>query len=93
MVMPARASARRVASTGPSPMISGDSAETPVETIRASGVRPSSRGPGVAHDHDGGRAVVERAAVAGGDRALLAEHRLQRETPSRVTPGARAVVP
>ena len=43
MVIPARASARREASTGPMPMISGDSPVTPVETIRASGVTPSSR--------------------------------------------------
>jgi len=43
IVIPARASARRDASTGPYPMISGDSAETPVATIRASGVSPSSR--------------------------------------------------
>ena len=40
--MPAWASARLVASTGPRPMISGESALTPVATIRASGVRPSS---------------------------------------------------
>src|SRR2546430_14662425 len=40
--MPARASARRDASTGPRPMISGDRAVTPVDTIRASGVTPSS---------------------------------------------------
>ena len=43
MLIPARASARRLASTGPSPMISGDRALTPVATIRASGVTPSSR--------------------------------------------------
>ena len=42
MVMPASFSAFLVASTGPSPMISGDSPETPVEITRASGVRPSS---------------------------------------------------
>src|SRR5918995_228142 len=42
IVIPARAKARRVASTGPRPMISGLSALTPVATIRASGVRPSS---------------------------------------------------
>src|SRR5256886_16377165 len=42
MVIPARRSACRDASTGPSPMISGDSAVTPVETIRASGVMASS---------------------------------------------------
>ncbi len=43
MVRPARFSACLLASTGPYPMISGDRPETPVETIRASGVRPSSR--------------------------------------------------
>ena len=42
MVIPARASACLDASTGPSPMISGDSADTPVDTIRASGVMPRS---------------------------------------------------
>src|SRR6185369_4330225 len=36
-------SARREASTGPRPMISGDSALTPVETSRAIGVMPSAR--------------------------------------------------
>jgi hypothetical protein len=35
MVIPAFASAFRVASTGPSPMISGESALTAVLTIRA----------------------------------------------------------
>ena len=40
--MPALASALRVASIGPSPMISGDSPLTPVATMRASGFRPSS---------------------------------------------------
>ncbi|MCY1230825.1 hypothetical protein D9M72_432540 [compost metagenome] len=43
MPSPARASACRVASTGPMPMSSGESALTPVDTIRASGSRPSSR--------------------------------------------------
>jgi len=42
IVIPALANARRLASTGPSPMISGLRALTPVATIRASGVRPSS---------------------------------------------------
>ena len=42
IVIPALAKARRVASTGPRPMISGLRALTPVATIRASGVRPSS---------------------------------------------------
>ena len=41
--MPARLSACFDASTGPRPMISGDRPLTPVETIRASGVMPSSR--------------------------------------------------
>ena len=86
--MPARASAWREASTGPRPMISGErradaGRDDPGERRRG----PSSRGLGVAHDDEGGGAVVERAAVAGGDRALLAEHRLQGlDTPSSVTP-------
>ena len=42
IVMPALASAFFDASTGPRPMISGDSALRPVETIRASGWMPSS---------------------------------------------------
>ena len=40
--MPALASALCVASIGPSPMISGDRPVTPVATMRANGVRPSS---------------------------------------------------
>ncbi len=42
MVIPARLSAAREASIGPSPMNSGSSAETPVETTRAIGLMPSS---------------------------------------------------
>ena len=42
MLMPALASARLVASTGPRPMISGERPLTPVATIRASGLMPSS---------------------------------------------------
>ena len=42
MVISARLSACLEASIGPRPMNSGSSAETPVETIRASGVMPSS---------------------------------------------------
>ena len=41
MVMPARFSAWRDASIGPRPMISGFSADTPDETIRAIGFSPS----------------------------------------------------
>src|ERR1700685_1668240 len=44
IAIPARVSAWREASTGPRPMISGDSAVTPEETMRARGVRPSSAG-------------------------------------------------
>ena len=40
--MPARCSACLEASIGPRPMISGERPLTPVDTIRASGVRPSS---------------------------------------------------
>src|SRR5699024_4182497 len=43
MPRPALVSARRVDSTGPRPMISGLSPETPVETILARGVMPRSR--------------------------------------------------
>src|SRR5450755_3611396 len=42
MAIPANDSARREAATGPRPMISGESADTAVETIRPSGVTPSS---------------------------------------------------
>ena len=41
MVLPARLRACLEASTGPRPMISGDRPDTPVDTTRASGVRPS----------------------------------------------------
>ena len=44
-------------------------------------------GLGVAHDDHGGGPVVERAGVAGGDRAALAEHRLSSASLSRVVPG------
>ena len=77
MLIPARASACRLASTGPRPMISGDRPDTPVATTRASGVMPSAVGPGVGHDDQRGRAVVERAAVARGDPAVRAEHRFE----------------
>ncbi len=40
--MRALSSAFLIASIGPRPMISGDRPDTPVETMRASGVRPSS---------------------------------------------------
>src|SRR5829696_2941810 len=43
IVMPARASTRRTASIGPTPMISGSTPETDDATIRARGSIPSSR--------------------------------------------------
>src|SRR5664280_2197270 len=43
MVMSARARVWRIASTGPRPMISGLRPDTPLATMRASGVMPSSR--------------------------------------------------
>jgi hypothetical protein len=45
MVIPARANPCLDAATGPKPMISGERAVTPVDTIRASGVSPSSADP------------------------------------------------
>ena len=42
IAIPARPRAWREAATGPRPMISGDSAVTPDDTIRASGAMPSS---------------------------------------------------
>ena len=73
-------------------MISGDRPVTPVDTIRASGVMPSSAALRVAHDDDRRGAVVERAAVAGGDRAVGAEHRLERGDRLQRHAGAGAVV-
>ena len=73
-------------------MISGESPVTP------GGDDAGQRGEaelgrlGVAHDDHGRRAVVERAAVAGGDGAVLTEDRLQAGDALHVTPGARAVV-
>jgi hypothetical protein len=47
---------------------------------------------GVAHDHHRGGAVVERAAVAGGDQAVGAEDRLEARDALHRDAGARAVV-
>ena len=77
MAIPARSSACLLASIGPSPMISGLSEVSPVETMRASGVMPELAGAVVGHHHHRGGAVVERAGVARGDRPVLAEHRLE----------------
>src|ERR1700729_1707705 len=75
MAIPARVSACRDACTGPSPMISGDRAVMPEDTIRASG-----------------GAVVERAAVGRGHRAVRAEGRLERGDLLDRDARARAVV-
>src|ERR1035441_2249169 len=48
--------------------------------------------PGVAHDHHGGGAVVERAGVAGSDGAALTEDGLQAGQPLQVGAGPWAVV-
>src|SRR4028119_2406104 len=49
-------------------------------------------GLGVAHDDDGGGAVVERAGVTGGDPPVGAEHRLEAGDALEGGAGARAVV-
>ena len=73
-------------------MISGLRPDTPLATMRASGVMPSCLGLGVAHhDHRGG-AVVERAGVAGRHGPALAEDRLQAGEALEGRAGPRAVV-
>ena len=68
-------------------MISGLSAGHAAATMRASGVMPSSSALVSLITTHGGGAVVERAGVAGGDRAVGAEHRLQAgEASRRVVP-------
>ena len=72
-----------VASTGPRPMISG---ERPRDAggHDAGERREAELGRlGVGHDHHRGGAVVERAAVAGGDHAVGAEDRLRAGRPPR----------
>ena len=81
-----------MASAGPWPMTSGDRPVTAVETMRASGVRPSALAFVVAHDDDGGGAVVQRAGVAGGDQAVRAEDRLEAGHALDRDAGAGAVV-
>ena len=73
-------------------MISGERPVAAVDTMRASGVEAELLGLGVAHDDDGGGAVVERAAVAGRDGALLAEDRVESLHRLEGDAGAGAVV-
>ena len=92
MVMPARARACRDASTGPRPMISGERPDTPGGDDAGQRREAELAGLGVAHDDHGGGAVVERAAVAGGDRAVLAEDRVEALHALEGDAGAGAVV-
>ena len=91
-VQPARASALRVAGTGPMPMISGATPALAAATSRARGVRPCSLDEPLAGDHDRGGAVVERAGVAGGDEPVGAVERPQRGQPLEAGVGARPLV-
>src|ERR1017187_8872479 len=74
IVIPARLSACRDACTGPRPMISGDSAESPVETILARGVMPRSAAL---------RSLMTTSAAAPSlsGQQLPAAHRLLGEVP------------
>ena len=65
----------REASTGPRPMISGDSAAHAGRDDPGERGQAELAGPGVGHDDDRRGAVVERTAVAGGDGAVGAEDR------------------
>src|SRR4051812_32461570 len=73
--MPAAAKARSAASTGAIPKRCGSRAAAPRPAIRATGVDAET---GVrSRDDQGGRAVVERGRVSGGDRAVGSERRLE----------------
>ena len=60
--------------------------------IRARGFRPSASGFVLGHDQDRGGAVVERAGVAGGDRAVGLEDGLERRELLHRRAGPRPVV-
>ena len=77
IVMPALASALRVASIGPRPMISGDSPRHARRDDARQRRQAQLLGLGVAHDDHRRGAVVQRARVARGDRAVRPEHRLE----------------
>lgn len=72
-------------------MISGESGDTRRDDPGERG-QTQFAGLRVRHDHEGGGAVVERAAVAGGDQAVLAEDRLQALHGLQGDTRARAVV-
>ena len=88
----ARFSAWRDASIGPRPMISGFSARHARRDDARQRLDAELLGLGVAHHDHRGRAVVERARVARGDRTVGPEHRLQRRELLDGRAGARAVV-
>ena len=92
MVMPARASAWRDASTGPRPMISGDSPETPVDTTRASGVSPSSLALVSLMTTTAAAPSLSGQQLPAVIGALLAEHRVEALQRLERHAGARAVV-
>ena len=68
---------------GPMPMYAGSTPAAPLDTMRASGSRPSSRGALLGRQHHARGAVVDLRRVAGGHRAALAEHRPQPGEASR----------
>ena len=73
-------------------MISGDSAVTPVETIRASGVMPSSRALASLITTTAAAPSLSGQQLPAVTRPSGRNTGLSPATASRVTPGARAVV-
>ena len=73
-------------------MISGFSALTPARDDARERRDAELVRLGVAHHDHRGRAVVQRARVAGGDLTVGTEHRLQRRELLDGRAGARAVV-
>ena len=92
VVMPARSSARRDASTGPMPITSGESPVAPVEMMRASGLIPSSLALDVAHHNERRRSVVQGACVPGSHGAVDPEGWLKRSKCLDCGASARPVV-
>src|ERR1700694_439543 len=93
IVIFARLSAWREASIGPSPMISGSSAATPVALIRASGRKTTLFRLACGGRAAGSRPIMQRTGIARGDAAVFAEGRLQRGQHLHRCVGPRPVVP